>query len=491
MGLMTKLNGLLFENTTWKQTLLKNVFWATGSEGVLRITRIVTVTLMVRWLGPTEYGYFAYAFAFTSMFSIVSDPGTSTALTRIISAKPAFIRFLPSIIAFKLLQIALAMVLILVAASATALSRESWMVTLIMGVFLAAQEMINLSFVVFRALNQFQHEFAIRFGQSLATMVVVLASIYFSPLGRVAALSQTLVAIAASLVVIKILTKDKLRGDWFRHNWRIGKYLLLSSLPIAFVNGAGILYASVDIVLLGLYRPVQEMGLYSAAVRLLYIAQLPTAIVGIVIFPTLSAGIKKKSPENQNKWAGLIGGMTFLSIPATLVTVVCATDVVNLIFGSQYDESARILQIMALGLPALYIYPMFIQVLMMIGMMRPLVIASVGSAALIALIFGLLIKGFGSVGAAFGLVLTNYLLAFVFGAMISMNGHFKVIRPMLTSRNAAAMLSAVFVVTTLSLFWGLATGVLRIVACVGLFAAFYAVIVGVRWMVTGRSRVQL
>jgi len=415
----------------------------------LRITRIVTVILMVRWLGPMEYGYYAYAFAFTSMFAIVSDAGTSTALTRIISTKPAFVRFLPSIITFKLLLIALAMIFILVTATIAPLSHEIWLVILIMGVCFSAQEIINLSFVVFRALGQFHREFVIRLGQSLVTMVVVLAAVFFIPLGRVAALSQTLVAIAVCILVLLVLTRGKLSGDWLRHNWRIGKYLLLSSLPIAFINGAGILYANADIVLLGLFVPIEETGLYGAATRLLYIAQLPTAIAGLVIFPALAAGIKKKDPENQAKWAALMGGMTLISIPVTMVAIVCAQDIVNLIFGAEYEESVRIFKIVAFGLPALYMYPLFILVLMMIGSMRSLIIASVGCALLVVLIFGLLIQEFGSVGAAFGLALTSYLLVVVFGAMISANGHFNVIRPMLTSRHAAALLSVVLVVTTL------------------------------------------
>src|SRR2546425_10316897 len=138
--LMSPLEEPLLGSATWKQTLLKNLFWATGSEAVLRIMRIITLILLVRWLGPTEYGYYAYAFAFASMFGVVLDAGSSTALTRIISRKPTFIRFLPNIIAFKLLLVITGLILIAIAASVTAPDSESRLVTLLMGVFFAAQE---------------------------------------------------------------------------------------------------------------------------------------------------------------------------------------------------------------------------------------------------------------------------------------------------------------------------------------------------------------
>jgi len=488
LTLLAKIRGLLFEDGTWRAALFKNIFWATGSEAAVRVIRILTLILLVRWLGPTEYGYYAYAFAFASMFSIAFDAGSSTAVARIISRKPTFIRFLPNIIAFKLLLVAGGLTLIAVAAFVSAPDSESRLVILIMGVFFAAQEILNLCYVMLRSLNRFRDEFVARFWYSVGAMVVVLLAVFFSPLGRVATFSQAVVAIAAGIVVLAIMSKGKLGGNWRRNNVRIGKILLLSALPLTLVNGASVLYTNIDTVLLGLFSSIQQAGLYSAATRLLYIAQLPTAIVGLVIFPTLAAGIKNKSPENRLKWAELMGGMTFVSIPVTMALVVCATDLVGLVFGGKYDQSGHILEIMAFGLPPLYVYPMFVQALIMIGRMRALIVASVGCATVVTVLFAILIKAFGSTGAAMGLVVTNYLLAVVFGVMVHASGHLDVVRPALTWRNAAAGLSVALAATTLLLLPALPTGFLRIAACLALFGTFYVAIAGVRSLVHGRAR---
>ncbi len=84
--LLGRVKRVFFENRSWKQTLVRNTIWATVSEGSARLLKIVQVLLVVRYFGPTEYGKFAFAFAYAAMAAIIFDAGLVTAATREFSA---------------------------------------------------------------------------------------------------------------------------------------------------------------------------------------------------------------------------------------------------------------------------------------------------------------------------------------------------------------------------------------------------------------------
>src|SRR5665647_1930381 len=84
---MERIKNFLFNNTSTKQTIVKNTIWLFAGEIPSRILKLVIVLFATRALGVEGWGTFSYSLSFISMFYVLGDIGISTFITREISKK--------------------------------------------------------------------------------------------------------------------------------------------------------------------------------------------------------------------------------------------------------------------------------------------------------------------------------------------------------------------------------------------------------------------
>ncbi|MDI6734266.1 MAG: oligosaccharide flippase family protein, partial [Patescibacteria group bacterium] len=78
----------LFKNKSEKQTVIKNSFWLAFGNIAGRLIRAVLIIYAARILGTEGYGIFSYALGLAAFFTIFSDIGLSSLLTRESIKKP-------------------------------------------------------------------------------------------------------------------------------------------------------------------------------------------------------------------------------------------------------------------------------------------------------------------------------------------------------------------------------------------------------------------
>ena len=86
--MITKIKGLLFKNTGTSQTVLKNTFWLSFGQISGRLIRAAVIIYAARMLGVAEYGVFSYVLGLAGFFSVFSDIGVSSILTREAAKRP-------------------------------------------------------------------------------------------------------------------------------------------------------------------------------------------------------------------------------------------------------------------------------------------------------------------------------------------------------------------------------------------------------------------
>ena len=85
---MQKIKDFLFQNTSARQTAIKNTFWLAAGQMGSRLFRAVIIIYAARVLGVAEYGVFAYVLGIAGFFTIFADMGINTVLTRETSRNP-------------------------------------------------------------------------------------------------------------------------------------------------------------------------------------------------------------------------------------------------------------------------------------------------------------------------------------------------------------------------------------------------------------------
>src|SRR3989304_1440430 len=81
--------------------IMKNLAWSSLAEVAVRGLRAITIMVIVRALGPNEYGHLAYALSLAAMVGILLDLGLTTAATRELSNRGNEQLLLPAVSTLK------------------------------------------------------------------------------------------------------------------------------------------------------------------------------------------------------------------------------------------------------------------------------------------------------------------------------------------------------------------------------------------------------
>jgi O-antigen/teichoic acid export membrane protein len=133
------------------------------------------------------------------------------------------------------------------------------------------------------------------------------------------------------------------------------KSLLIKGAPLIISSVAVILYMKVDQFFIFYYMDEESVGLYSAATRLCEGFFLLSAIILPSFFPSL---IKNKNYDIDQYYISLKQLVKYLVIIGSGLTFVIyfiSEDIINVLYGSDYSSSYRVLAIYSLSIPIIYI----------------------------------------------------------------------------------------------------------------------------------------
>jgi len=319
--------------------VLRNSSVMVAQQILVNLITIFVIGYIARKLGATDYGVFTLAFTYVSIFKIFTGMGLrSIAVREVARAKSQ-----GSVIAS---QIAGLRLLLSVAATAAALA-----ILLLMGypldtriaVFLAlptlALEVIATAAKdVFQAFEQMEYiavvDLAVRLATAAGSVAILLAG---GGLYSVVAAYSLGSFIAAGMGLIICRRRFfPLSAIWAATEW--GPQLR-AGLPFALIGLLSSLYINIDVLLLSKLTDSAAVGMYNAAMHLVYRATFLADALATAAFPALAA-----SYDNDRGRAELVlRKLTFLAlllgIPAAVAGTVGAPLIIRLIFGPEYQPA--------------------------------------------------------------------------------------------------------------------------------------------------------
>jgi lipopolysaccharide exporter len=194
---------------------------------------------------------------------------------------------------------------------------------------------------------------------------------------------------------------------WIEKLFRFGIYVFGT-------NAATQLFKSTDKFLLGripVAGPV-SVALYEAAIKITNLADVPTFSMASVLFPQSARKALEGKAAIKELYEKAVGAILSIMVPVIILVLIFAKPAILIVAGSQYLEAVPILRITILfGLFIPYAVQ-FGTVLDSIGLPRVNFIFTACSLVLLAIIDYYLIWGFGTIGAAYGTLVT-YMITFV------------------------------------------------------------------------------
>ena len=406
MSLAEHFKHTLLVNRHWKQIVLKNMVWATLAEAIVRGLKLLLLPLIARVFGPAEFGKFAFAFSFASIFDVAFDSGLALTTTRELATTKKNEELLPDILLMKLALGLVGMGALVLGMFAITGDPAMHAAIVVLGLAFFVLEMVNLSFSVFRAQQRMEYEFLLRIAQA----VFLLAAV-----GVMAWKAPTVLNISYAYLVSGLLTLGLAVIVMPGGRWRIRRHvrrevwarLLRIALPLALASGAMTVYMNVDSVMLGYFGRITETGWYNLATRITGVLLVPTGLLSLVIFPAFASTASNVDQTFRRRWDAWSAGMIAIGCYLTAAVLVTSDRIVQVVFGAAFHPTGLVLKILVFTVLLIYLYTPSYQAMIVFDQQRLLFWTLFAGAGINVVLNALLIPPYGQYGSAWATVTTH------------------------------------------------------------------------------------
>ena len=390
----------------------RNLVWLLISQALTWAMSLVAMLVVPRLLGASSLGSYGFSVAYVGFFGLAIGLGTSTFLVREIARDHSVV---PSyLFNATVLKLVLTTVLGGVAMLLGVVLQFSDEVLMLVAIGCIGLYSFALNEVYAGTLIGLQ-----RMGKSSAWTV---AAVYLGTIGGIVVLAAGggVVAFAAILAVSNVLP---LFGNWLqlrgvtrghrRIDRTVMRHLVRGGVPLMLLMVFNQIYTTIDVPILAALTTPTVVGWYVLAYRW---AAIPIFIANVVngsFYPEMS----KHGPGGGPEFTALVNRalklVLVVSVPAGIGLAVVAGDLLHLLYGSEFEESLRPLQILALQLPITCVDTILATALIAQDRLRKyLVVAGVTAALNPPLTIGLVvltdrISDNGATGAALATALTE------------------------------------------------------------------------------------
>jgi O-antigen/teichoic acid export membrane protein len=344
--MLKKLKSFLFENTGTKQTVAKNTAWLSISNFGGRLIKAAIVIYGARVLGAAGWGVFSYAVTLAGFFTLFVDPGINAMLIREGSKASEEERFTLFSTTFVIKICALAasvLVVIFIAPFFSTLPGAKILLPLV-ALIIVFDGLREFFASLLRAMERMEWDAGAFLLTNLGIVIAGFLFLHFATtpdsLAWAYVAGTAIGAITAAIVIRKYF--KKIVSSFSRS---LVMPIILAAWPFAVMGILGALLTNTDIIIISWMRTAADVGIYSAAIRLV---QLFYLVPGVLQFSTLPA-FARFANDNVKFRAALERTVTlifFVSIPLSLGGIILGTQVMGLIFGSAYIAGGLALSIL-------------------------------------------------------------------------------------------------------------------------------------------------
>ncbi|MCL4399797.1 oligosaccharide flippase family protein [Patescibacteria group bacterium] len=350
---MEKLKSFLFENKTLKQTFFKNTFWLTLGTGTSKIIHAVLIIVAARILHADGYGVLAYALSFAGFFTIFSDIGLSSLLTREMAKRKdeEAIPYLATTFYLKLVLITLSIVFTAVVGPYFTKIEAVKSIIPIIAFLTAFDSMSNFFFSVTRAYNKMEIESRFVIFTEVMVTSLSLIALLIHPTPGFMAFGYTLGSGIGCLAI-----GIKIRKIWMpaiKHSFdkKLIKEIVSSAWPFAIMGLLGSFMINIDSLIIGWFRNAYELGLYAAAQKPVQLIYILPSLMSVSLFPLVSKMVHEKRNGDVEKITNqLFRSVLLIALPMTLGGIILGHEFISLVFGSSYLPATLTFQLLLLTL---------------------------------------------------------------------------------------------------------------------------------------------
>ncbi len=399
------------------EKVVKNASWIIGARIIQSILALVISMLTARYLGPSNYGLISYASSVVAFAVPVMQLGLPSILVLEIVDKPRQEGEIlgTSIVLSVVSSFACILGVMAFVNVANAGEKTTIIVCALYSLLLLAQALEIVQY-------WFQAKLASKYVSiaSLAAYTIVSAykvfllvtekSIYWFAVSN--ALDYAIIAVAL-LVIYR-----RLSGSRLRFSWALAKRMLAKSRCYIVSDMMIQIFAQTDRVMLKLMIDDAAAGYYSAAVTCAAVTGFVFSAIIDSMRPTIFERKKESVVAFEKNMSRLCCIIIYLSLAQSIVMTFFAPFIVNILYGSAYQNTIGILRILVWYTTFSYMGAVRNIWILAENKQKYLWLINLSGAATNVLLNAILIPPFGGVGAAIASLITQIYTNVVTGFII-------------------------------------------------------------------------
>ncbi len=327
----------------------KNISWLMLERVFRMIVGLFVGIWIARYLGPEQFGVFSYVQSFVGLFTVLATFGLDSIIIReLVKDENKRDELLGTAFFLKLCGAFLVMIILFIVINFT--TNDSNTNTL---VFIIASATFFQSFNVIdfyfqsKALNKFV-VYANILGIIISSTVKIILILNEAPL-IMFAYNILFDSFILAVGFIYFYTKQKIVIRTWKFNKELSKELLNDSWPLIFTTLIISIYSKLDQVMLMNMINAVEVGQYAAAVKLNGIWSFIPGVILVSITPAI-INAKKVSKRLYLQRLQVLYDYTVLYGYITItIVIIFATLIISVTYGSEYKDSAYLLQILVIS----------------------------------------------------------------------------------------------------------------------------------------------
>jgi O-antigen/teichoic acid export membrane protein len=334
----------------------KNIFYKAIAEILSRFIYLFFFIYMARHLGSSDFGLFSFAFSFVGIFVLLVDPGLNILLTRDVARDRSLApKYSNNIFTVKLILSIITLFLLWIALILLGYDQYTITVVLVMGIYLVLNSFFEFFIALSNAYERMDIDAAIKVTNKV--LVSLLGFVALIVGGRIISMMSCMVLASFIAIIISYhyIKKGVISID-IELDRKALRSMLYKAFPMALTSIFALVYFKVDVVMLSMFGSSNsDIGIYSAAIRLIEVLNVIPAILVGGLFPIMADLSKDRKSELESTFKKSFQVLLLIVIFLVVVTVTSSHDIIRIIYGVEYSKSTVALNIIIWT--SLFIFP--------------------------------------------------------------------------------------------------------------------------------------
>jgi O-antigen/teichoic acid export membrane protein len=399
-----------------RSRLLKNLLSLTTSAVIARLVNFLATAYVARQLGAGHFGQFSFVLTIFVAYSMAANLGLENFVVRQVARTPETItRFIADAQIVKLLALPFGLLLSLFLWFH---DPQAWGIILFLWGYSLMNATILFEAAIFRGLEKMELQTVLITAQAFLTTVSVVAVLQVTEGGVWVAAAYCLASAVVALAGWGLLWWYGVRPQF---QWRPAAWgrLLRDNFPFTLALLGLLIFDRQAVVFIARFDDAAAVGWFNAVYFIiLALVNIPLILIN-TLFPALSRATQQQDQTQFVRLYHLLCKLLWaISLPLTLGLVALAPFIVQTLYGEAFAPAARILQILAVSLPFLFLIIVLNGLLQTMDAPQQAAQAFLGCLLIAMPLTGLLSWQGGYMGGTVGYTLAAMLLSGVMWLMV-------------------------------------------------------------------------